>query len=92
MAISALCIPSLPRLGALLISGLAVLWMAGQVLLGVYTLGDLGMFYQTFSQGQSLLRTLLESAGEKAQTKRSHAYASSYYDLYHWNLKRPLHG
>ena len=51
-------------LGALLISGAAVLWMAWQVLLGVYTLGDLGMFYQAFNQGQSLLRTLLENAGE----------------------------
>ncbi len=51
-------------LGALSISGAAVLWMAWQVLLGVYTLGDLGMFYQAFNQGQSLLRTLLENAGE----------------------------
>ena len=51
-------------LGALLISGCALLWIAWQMLQGLYTLGDLGMFFQAFNQGQSLLRLLLENTGE----------------------------
>lgn len=38
----------------------AVLWRAGQ---GQYTLGDLALLYQAFSQGQALLHTLLGSLG-----------------------------
>ncbi len=59
---------SLGRLGAgviaLGISGVAVAWMARQALLGIITLGDLALFYQAFTQGQSLMRSLLGNLGE----------------------------
>lgn len=49
---------------ALSISGIAVAWMARQVLLGIITLGDLALFYQAFNQGQTLMRSLLGNLGE----------------------------
>ena len=59
---------SLARLGASLIgvltSGVAVVWMVWQALLGMVTLGDLALFYQAFNQGQALLRSLLENIGQ----------------------------
>lgn len=59
---------TLGRLGAgviaLGISGVAVAWMARQALLGIITLGDLALFYQAFTQGQSLMRSLLGNLGE----------------------------
>jgi ATP-binding cassette subfamily B protein len=53
----------LAGLFGLTISGLAMGWMVWQVLQGQATLGALALFYQAFSQGQGLLRSLLESAG-----------------------------
>lgn len=44
-------------------SGTAVAWMVWRAFLGFFTLGDLALFYQAFNRGQSLLRTLLSSAG-----------------------------
>lgn len=59
---------TLGRLGAsasaLGLSGIAVVWMARQVLLGIITLGDLALFYQAFNQGQNLIRSLLGNLGE----------------------------
>ncbi len=59
---------TLGRLGAsviaLGISGVAVAWMARQVLLGIITPGDLALFYQAFNQGQNLMRSLLGNLGE----------------------------
>ncbi|HEY9605861.1 MAG TPA: ABC transporter ATP-binding protein [Allocoleopsis sp.] len=59
---------TLGRLGAstiaLIISGVALAWMARQVLLGLITLGDLALFYQAFNQGQNLIRSLLGNLGE----------------------------
>ena len=49
---------------ALGMSGVAVAWMARQVLLGIITLGDLALFYQAFNQGQNLMRSLLGNLGE----------------------------
>lgn len=49
---------------ALIISGVAIAWMARQVLLGIITLGDLALFYQAFNQGQNLIRSLLGNLGE----------------------------
>jgi ATP-binding cassette subfamily B protein len=46
---------------ALLISGLAILWMVRRALMGLVTLGDLALFYQAFTKGQSLMRSLLGS-------------------------------
>lgn len=39
-------------------------WMGWQAMRGVFTLGDLAMFYQAMNQGQRLMRTLLTGAGE----------------------------
>ena len=59
---------SLARLGAsttaLVILGLTMIWLVWQVILGVFTLGDLALIYQAFNQGQSLMRTLLSSVGQ----------------------------
>jgi len=59
---------TLSRFGAalfsLLISGLALIWIGRQVLLGIVTLGDLAMFYQAFNQGQTIARNLLGSLGQ----------------------------
>lgn len=40
-----------------------VVWMLSRVLKGVARLGDLVLCYQSFMQGQKLMRTLFESAG-----------------------------
>ena len=49
---------------ALLVSGVAMAWMVRRALLGSATLGDLVLFYQAFSRGQGLMRSLLGSVGE----------------------------
>lgn len=58
----------LARLGAgavaTLISGGTMAWMVWQAFLGRVTLGDLVLFYQALSQGQSLLRSLLGNVGQ----------------------------
>jgi ATP-binding cassette subfamily B protein len=50
--------------GALAIAGAALAWMVWRALRGAVTLGELAMFYQAFSQGQRLLRSLLENVGQ----------------------------
>ena len=59
---------SLAELGALgvslVITGGAMAWMVWQVLKGQTTLGDLALFYQAFNQGQRLMHSLLENAGQ----------------------------
>jgi ATP-binding cassette subfamily B protein len=58
---------TLARLGAtaagLLVTAGVLVWMVWQALQGLYTLGDLALFYQAFNQGQGLMRTLLENFG-----------------------------
>jgi len=58
----------LARLGAglitVLISGAVIVWMVWQVLQGLATLGDLALFYQAFSRGQNLMRSLLRNVGQ----------------------------
>jgi ATP-binding cassette subfamily B protein len=49
---------------AFLLGGLALGWAVWRVLLGALTLGGLAMFYQAFTQGQRLLRTLLGTVGQ----------------------------
>jgi ATP-binding cassette subfamily B protein len=51
-------------LTALLIVGATLVWMVWQALHGVVTLGELALLYAAFNQGQGLMRTLLESAGQ----------------------------
>lgn len=50
--------------GALLVSGAAMAWMVWRALQGLVTLGDLALFYQAFSRGQSLMRSLLRNVGQ----------------------------
>lgn len=59
---------SLAELGAsltaLLIVGAALAWMVWKALHGLVTLGELALIYAAFNQGQGLMRTLLENAGQ----------------------------
>jgi ATP-binding cassette subfamily B protein len=41
-----------------------MVWMGWRVLQGLATLGDLALFYQAFSRGQDLMRSLLASVGK----------------------------
>ncbi len=49
---------------ALVVLGGGVAWMVWRAARGLVTLGDLAMFYQAFSQGQRLMRSLLETVGQ----------------------------
>ena len=49
---------------ALIVMGAAFAWMVIRTLRGAATLGGLAMFFQAFSQGQKLMRSLLETLGE----------------------------
>jgi ATP-binding cassette subfamily B protein len=49
---------------ALVIMGAAIGLMVWRTLLGLVTLGELAMIYAAFNQGQGLMRTLLENAGQ----------------------------
>ncbi len=48
---------------ALVIAAACLAWMGLRVMAGVASLGDLALFYQAFSQGQRLMRSLLGSVG-----------------------------
>jgi len=49
---------------ALAVAGAAMAWIGWRALQGRATLGDLALFYQAFSQGQGLMRSLLENVGQ----------------------------
>jgi len=49
---------------ALAVMGAAVAWMVVRTLRGAATLGGLAMFFQAFSQGQRLMRSLLDTMGQ----------------------------
>jgi ATP-binding cassette subfamily B protein len=49
---------------ALGLTGAALAWMVWCALLGLVTLGDLALFYQAFSRGQGLMRSLLLGVGQ----------------------------
>jgi len=49
---------------ALIVMGAALAWMVVRTLRGAASLGGLAMFFQAFSQGQKLMRSLLETLGE----------------------------
>jgi ATP-binding cassette, subfamily B, bacterial len=49
---------------ALVIVGAAMGWMVWKALQGLVTLGELALIYAAFNQGQGLMRTLLENAGQ----------------------------
>jgi ATP-binding cassette, subfamily B, bacterial len=48
----------------LLIAGAAIIWMVWRALQGLVTLGDLALFYQGFSRGQTVARSLLTNVGK----------------------------
>ncbi len=48
----------------LAVMGASLVWMVHRALAGTVTLGDLAMFAQAFLQGQKLMRSLLETAGQ----------------------------
>ena len=49
---------------ALVIMGAALGWMVWKVSQGLVTLGELALIYAAFNQGQGLMRTLLDNAGQ----------------------------
>jgi len=49
---------------ALVIMGAALGWMVWKASHGLVTLGELALIYAAFNQGQGLMRTLLENAGQ----------------------------
>ena len=49
---------------ALTIMGAALGWMVWKASQGLVTLGELALIYAAFNQGQGLMRTLLENAGQ----------------------------
>ncbi len=50
--------------GALMVFGATMAWIAWRALHGLATLGDLALFYQAFSRGQTLMRSLLGNVGQ----------------------------
>ena len=58
-------VESIPAaLAAISVTASAMLWITWRALRGLATLGDVALFYQTFSRGQNLMRTLLVSVGQ----------------------------
>ncbi len=49
---------------ALALTGALLVWMVVRTLSGSVSLGELAMFFQAFSQGQRLTRSLLETVGQ----------------------------
>lgn len=68
---------------ALLVTGAAMAWMVWRAVNGQVSLGDLALFYQAFNQGQSLMRSFLENAGE--------IYSNSFFlaDLFEFLALKP---
>lgn len=50
-------------LAGLATTGAVMAWVSWRALQGAASLGDLGLFYRAFNEGQKLLRTLLGNAG-----------------------------
>lgn len=48
---------------AIIIGSVGLVWMLWQTILGIFSLGDLALFYQAFTRGQGLMRTLLGNVG-----------------------------
>ncbi len=49
---------------ALGVTGVLLLWVLGRTIAGTVTLGELAMFVQAFTQGQRLMRSLLDNVGQ----------------------------
>jgi ATP-binding cassette subfamily B protein len=48
----------------LAVTGVALAWMVWRALQRLVSLGEVAMFYQAFSQGQQLMRSLLDNVGQ----------------------------
>ncbi|MDJ0692954.1 ABC transporter ATP-binding protein [Mastigocoleus sp. MO_188.B34] len=48
----------------LLVTGGALVWMGRQVLLGIFTLGDLALFFQAFNRAQNIVKAILSNLGK----------------------------
>ena len=46
------------------VMSLGLIWMIWRTWQGLISLGDLAMYYQAFNQGQNLMRSLLQNAGQ----------------------------
>jgi ATP-binding cassette, subfamily B, bacterial len=61
-------VQSLGRLGAaiitILVSFVIMAWILQRLISGILTLGDLAVFYQAFSRGQTIISSLLSSLGQ----------------------------
>ncbi len=70
-------------MAGLLTTAAAMAWMVWQALQGAASLGDLALVYSAFSQGQGLMRALLENVGQ--------IYASSLFleDLFEFLALQP---
>lgn len=51
-------------IAGLLVATGAMAWIGWKALQGIYTLGDLALFYQAFNRGQTLVRSLLANMGQ----------------------------
>jgi ATP-binding cassette subfamily B protein len=49
---------------ALILTGAVLIWMLAETLGGAVSLGELAMFFQAFSQGQRLMRAVLDTVGQ----------------------------
>lgn len=68
----------LSGLGAMLVSGGALLWMLWRATQGWVTAGDIVLFYQALSRGQSQLQTLM---GNLSQLQRHTLYLQGLFDF-----------
>lgn len=55
---------ALAGVSALAAAGAVLAWIGARAVQGLVTLGDVALFYQTFSQGQALMRALLGGVGQ----------------------------
>lgn len=65
-------------LGAVIVSGLAMLWMLWRATQGLAGMGDLVLFYQTLNRGQSALQGLV---GSLSQIQRHSLYLQNLFDF-----------
>lgn len=65
-------------LGAMVVSGGALLWMLWRATQGLVTAGDIVLFYQALSRGQSQLQTLM---GNLSQLQRHTLYLQGLFDF-----------
>jgi ATP-binding cassette subfamily B protein len=65
---------------ALLTFGASAIWMVWRTMQGLATLGDLVLFYQAFSRGQGIMRSLLGNLG---QILTSNLYLANLFEFLH---------